>query len=69
MPIFEYRCQDCDNEFEKLVFRSDETDIECPSCRSKKVAKKMSVASVMTGSLNSGLSGGGCSPSPSQGFG
>ena len=46
MPIFEYKCQECDNEFERLVFRSDEAGIECPSCSSGHVVKKMSAASV-----------------------
>ena len=31
MPIFEYRCSDCGNKFEKLVRRAD-ADVECPSC-------------------------------------
>ena len=66
MPIFEYRCKQCENEFEKLVFRSDDTDIECPSCRSSEVEKKMSAASVMSGSLTGGS---GCAPSPASGVG
>lgn len=68
MPIFEYRCNRCDNEFEKLVFLSDSADIECPSCNSSSVEKKVSAASVMTGSPLGNL-GGGCSPSPAKGFG
>lgn len=69
MPIFEYRCKGCKAEFEKLVFRSDDTDIMCPACKSNRVEKKMSAASVMSGSQSSGFSGGGCAPSPSKGFG
>ncbi len=30
MPIFEYQCQECGEEFEKLI-RSPEK-IECPEC-------------------------------------
>ena len=38
MPIFEYRCQKCDSEFEKLVFGSaEEADVHCPACDSPKV--------------------------------
>jgi putative FmdB family regulatory protein len=31
MPIFEYRCDDCDTKFEKLVRRADEK-VLCPQC-------------------------------------
>lgn len=31
MPIFEYRCSDCETKFEKLVRRADDA-VECPSC-------------------------------------
>lgn len=30
MPIYEYKCSECDNSFEKLVFGS--RDVVCPSC-------------------------------------
>lgn len=41
MPIYEYACGKCGNEFEMLV-RSD-TVPGCPSCRSTEVEKKLSV--------------------------
>ena len=47
MPIFEFRCQACGHEFEKLVFWSDE--VECPSCHQKKVEKLMSTCSAKVG--------------------
>jgi putative FmdB family regulatory protein len=31
MPIFEYKCDDCDTKFEKLVRRADEK-VLCPQC-------------------------------------
>jgi putative FmdB family regulatory protein len=40
MPIFEYRCCSCNEEFEKLVFGNKE--VECPKCASKDVKKKLS---------------------------
>lgn len=30
MPIFEYRCEDCNTKFEKLVRTGDH--VSCPSC-------------------------------------
>ena len=33
MPIFEFRCAECGNEFEKLFMNSDEkVDLVCPKC-------------------------------------
>ncbi len=47
MPIFEYQCNTCSHEFEKLVFVGDEPDIACPKCDSHEVTKKMSAVSFM----------------------
>lgn len=41
MPIFEYACQDCGQQFETLV-RSG-TVAECPSCHSTELEKLLSV--------------------------
>ncbi len=41
MPIYEYTCKDCANQFEALV-RTD-TIPECPSCHSKDLEKLLSV--------------------------
>lgn len=40
MPIYEFHCEKCDQEFECLVFGSEQPD--CPSCKSKNVNKMMS---------------------------
>jgi putative FmdB family regulatory protein len=32
MPIYEYRCLKCENEFEELVPASAKTGPPCPSC-------------------------------------
>ncbi len=40
MPIYEYICNACSEEFEKLVFGNKEVD--CPKCSSKDIKKKMS---------------------------
>jgi len=41
MPIYEYACQECGNEFEMLVRSSTVPD--CPSCHSTALDKKLSV--------------------------
>ena len=43
MPIFEYQCQSCQNQFELLV--SSESQIACPECSSAEVNKLFSVFS------------------------
>jgi putative FmdB family regulatory protein len=43
MPIYEYKCQDCQKIFEKLTFKEEE--IECPFCGSKNVIKLISIFS------------------------
>lgn len=41
MPIYEYRCSKCNQDFETLVFRSDEP-VNCPLCKGKRVRRLMS---------------------------
>ncbi|MEE9523181.1 MAG: zinc ribbon domain-containing protein [Thermodesulfovibrionales bacterium] len=41
MPIYEYVCNKCGNEFELLVF--NESDVKCPKCNTPKVTKKLSL--------------------------
>ncbi|MBL8855002.1 MAG: zinc ribbon domain-containing protein [Planctomycetaceae bacterium] len=41
MPIYEYRCQSCQAEFEVLVRGSEKP--ECPKCESKKLERRLSV--------------------------
>ncbi|WP_018412922.1 FmdB family zinc ribbon protein [Methyloversatilis thermotolerans] len=41
MPIFEFRCRNCDKPFEKLV-RGSSTEVLCPACGSNAVDKLVS---------------------------
>lgn len=61
MPLFEYRCSACGADFEKLVFSSDSAPVTCPDCSSSEVTKKMSAASLMSGSSGvMSTTAGGC---------
>ena len=62
MPIFEYQCDECNEIFEKLVFKSEEDEIKCPKCESSNIRKKMSATSFM------GTSVGTCATGSSSGF-
>jgi len=42
LPLFEFSCQECGFDFEKLV-RDGSASIQCPSCGSTEVKKKFSV--------------------------
>ncbi len=44
MPIFEFVCESCGEEFEELVRSfSDTSQVSCPQCNSEQVKKKISV--------------------------
>jgi putative FmdB family regulatory protein len=65
MPIYEYVCEDCKAQFEKIVINKQQ-EISCPKCASKKATIQLSVfatagsggSSAPSGSSSSG--GGGC---------
>lgn len=50
MPIYEYYCNKCDKDFEKLVFRGEEEQVRCPHCDGGKVGRRMSATSFISGS-------------------
>jgi len=75
MPIYEYRCSNCDRSFEAFV-RSGDNGAQCPHCHGSKLTREMSTfaarasngdsaAAVSSAMANSGTSsgftgGGGC---------
>ncbi len=71
MPIYEYHCPRCGEDFEKLVYGGAE--VACPKCGCAKPDKKMSAfgmagQSEKGGSLaSSGSSCSGCSSSSCAG--
>jgi putative FmdB family regulatory protein len=44
MPIYEYRCVECERSFEAFVRPGD--DAECPSCHGSKLKRELSVFAV-----------------------
>lgn len=50
MPIFEFRCLECSNVFEKLfVNTSEEVDMDCPECHAQSFERVVSRASHVMG--------------------
>ena len=67
MPIFEFVCNECEQNFEDLIFGSDINGVVCPVCGSEQVKKKMSTFSSKIGGDGASLSLGSsssatCSP-------
>ncbi len=62
MPIYEYHCDDCSQEFELLVPNS-RAEPDCPHCGGHKLTKLLSTfAAKGDGSSAASSSGGGCCP-------
>jgi len=63
MPIYEYKCQQCDECFSVLQWAGKNDDVICPRCSSTDVKKQISSfsSSCSIGSGSSGSSGGSSS--------
>ena len=70
MPIYEYQCQKCRQQFEMLVFDLA-AEIRCPDCGSKRVSKLPSLFAHKSDSGFTPSSGGsscsGCTSSSCSG--
>ena len=42
MPIYEFACQDCGHEFEKIQSFSDSTTPDCPNCLGVHIVRRIS---------------------------
>ena len=62
MPIYEYVCSDCGNQFEELVAADSEGTITCPKCGSGETQRVLSAVFSRSGGLPMADSGGGCGP-------
>jgi putative FmdB family regulatory protein len=69
MPLYEYQCNDCGDEFEKMVRLSEaDQNQACPSCESLNTKKKISFFSALGGSLGGTSVSAGSSCGSSGGF-
>lgn len=64
MPIFEFVCLDCGRSFDRLLRSSIAiSDVECPTCESQDIKKKLSLfSSKVSGGTQVAASPAGCAP-------
>lgn len=66
MPMYDYRCKNCDEVFEELVFTSETPDeeIKCPNCGQNQSERLLSAPMISTGGSSKGAPtssrSGGC---------
>lgn len=54
MPIYEFKCNKCGENFEEILFPSDnEKDLKCPSCGENDICRLVSCFSSGSGSSDS----------------
>lgn len=46
MPTFDFRCSGCDGVFEKTIPFGSKSAVPCPSCKSKKTEKILTVPAI-----------------------
>nr|MBC7246020.1 zinc ribbon domain-containing protein [Chloroflexota bacterium] len=63
MPIYEYRCTQCGEKFEKwLRSMSAEVDICCPRCGSQRVEKAISLFGKSSSTTSAAAANASCAP-------
>lgn len=67
VPIYEYTCDKCGQDFEELVSLSSAENPKCPKCGDRNTHRKMSAFACGGGGKSSGAFSGGGSCAPSGG--
>jgi len=61
MPLYEYKCDECQNRFEELI--SGDQKVVCPKCGSEKVNKLLSTFAAAGGNTCGSPGGSSCGSS------
>jgi len=57
MPLFEFKCLDCDDVFEILVMNNNDTvELACPKCKSENFERVLSTTNYSVNSQSKGKS-------------
>ena len=59
MPVYEYRCLECQRLFERYVCTWGEA-VSCPACAAENVEKQLSTFAMAGGPPRAAGGGGGC---------
>jgi putative FmdB family regulatory protein len=63
MPLYEYKCNSCEAEFEMLCRLTDkDEDVVCPDCGEQQAERQISNAANTSSTIFGAFSRGGCSP-------
>jgi putative FmdB family regulatory protein len=57
MPIYEFKCAACGNEFEELVLSCADPAITCPACKGPDVRKLISTGNIRAEGIPKGKGG------------
>ncbi len=70
MPMYDYRCKNCDEIFEELVFSSTapDEDVKCPKCGQNRSERLLSAPMIATGGSSNGASTSSSNGCGSSGF-
>ncbi len=61
MPLYEYRCEDCGNEFElRRAIRAMDEPAPCPHCESTNAKRQVSLFVSFSTSAQGAENSGGC---------
>jgi putative FmdB family regulatory protein len=59
MPIYEYKCESCGNEYEQLRRMSEaDLNLQCPDCRSERVRRMLSSFAAIGGGSSEPVAAG-----------
>jgi len=68
VPLYEYRCQNCGQKFEKLVrISSRDQEVTCPSCGSCRSQRAISLFATSSGSTAGSGMASTCAPAAGGG--
>ncbi|MDA3970868.1 MAG: zinc ribbon domain-containing protein [Desulfobulbaceae bacterium] len=68
MPIYEFKCRDCNKKFETILTSSAKVStVICPECKSKNIMKTISSSSYRLSTSSSGIPSGALSGCSSKG--
>jgi putative FmdB family regulatory protein len=68
MPIYEFKCNECNKQFETLLTSTAKiSEVSCPGCQSKNIKKTISASSYRLAGSSSSIPAGALSGCSSKG--